>query len=282
MVHSRIFLHFMVDHGGDTCIFHKVLHMVQKISKVGRLQKMDCIPVNSKYLEVVAIRQWESVWYHIIMITSWKTIGWKLLENYHTMYTLENYWMKIWYDILMDRSIVVKVDGPKVDGDPCHRKWCPPVILIGLEARINWCDVSFISPTVVVINQNTYQTYHTSSISCHGWLFHHLPCLGQRTGVNSNHPSRRRSFAHRSSTKQSLDIACGRCPSALPRKQRNGPVLRPVLSLPLAGWLLLWGELMFDHPKKVVESSNILRISLINDGWWLGAINLPLHIGGSS
>ena len=72
---------------------------------------MDCIPVDSKYLEVVAIRQWESVWSHILLVTSWKTIGWKLLENYHIMYTLENYWMKIWYHILMDRSIVVKVDG---------------------------------------------------------------------------------------------------------------------------------------------------------------------------
>ena len=229
---------------------------------------MDCIPVDSKYLEVVAIRQWESVWYHIIMITSWKLLIKKKTIGNPTMYTLENYWMKIWYHILMDRSIVVKVDGPKVDGDPCHRKWCPPAILIGLEARINWCDVSFISPTVVVINQNTYQTYHTSSISCHGWLFHQLPCLGQRTGVNSNHPSRRRSFAHRSSTKQSLDIASGRCPSALPRKQRNGPVLRPVPSLPLAGWLLLWGELMFDNPKKKGGWID-KHLEDIIDKWWL-------------
>ena len=116
-----------------------------------------------------------------------------------------------------------------------------------------------------VDGQNTFQTYHTSSISCHGWLFHHLPCLGQRTGVNSNHPSRRRSFAHQSSTKQSLDIACGRCPSALPRKQRNGQ-WRPVLSLPLAGWLLLWGELMFE-PTGWKPSERFRHFYICSLGW---------------
>ena len=169
-------------------------------------------------------------------------------ENYaHEFYI----WLVVWLPFLKFShilGIIIPIDVHIFQRGSNHQ---PDIYWFRGQYILMLC-IQKRSPTVLVaLNQVAYSksiscqvAYNKSSISCQDWLFHlHFPsCVGGQRTQTTNLLLSRRSFAqHGSSAKQSLEIACGRCPSGLPQ---NGRCVQNLCWLMTA---ILGRDLMFDH-----------------------------------